>query len=129
MTYTDIQRLKAKITRLYAHRSQNILLGAEEQVRLVDESPSIYHLVRKWKRCTRSHVAMVKDEEGVVHMASREILDIFTRALEIKLQEHRIDGTAMERMLAHVKKEIPPGEQDALYLPFTDVELHNAVMS
>jgi len=77
----------------------------------------------------RSHVAMVKDEEGVVHMASREILDIFTRALEIKLQEHRIDGTAMERMLAHVKKEIPPGEQDALYLPFTDVELHNAVMS
>jgi hypothetical protein len=56
--------LKAKIVNLYQGPNQRYFLGATEGEQQQKEQPTLFHLIRKWKRQKQHHVETVRDEKG-----------------------------------------------------------------
>ena len=49
-TYVTLKKLKAKIVRLHHEPKQRLFLHTEDQDKYEDETPSLYHVLKMWKR-------------------------------------------------------------------------------
>jgi hypothetical protein len=120
--------LKERITRLYAAPNRSLFLGSEEKDQCEQEQPSIYHMVRQWKRKRSNQMGSIRDGDGIVHTEGRRILRVFTEIIENKFREIRINRTAMQKILESVDQRVTSEENKRLAAPITREELHAAVI-
>jgi hypothetical protein len=79
-----LEDLKGKIKRLHYRPNQRLFLGAEEQVKQNEEQPTLFHMLKKWKRDQTRHIGLVRHDEGNECTSARDTLRTFTEHLRRK---------------------------------------------
>jgi hypothetical protein len=98
---------------------QHYLLGAQDQEHLDEECPTLFHLVKRWKRAKIGHIVSIQDDDGTVHTAPGDIKRIFTTYIRKKYTSLPIPPTAIHEFLASLRVGLPAQARTAFSLPFT----------
>jgi hypothetical protein len=125
--HMKLKQLKAKIIRPQNIHKKRILINMDDQTVIIDEEPSLYHVLRRWKHQESRMVMGITDDNGNRHTMPHDILRTLTTYAKTKYDTIPIDEGKMRQLLGHLTSKIPTQANDILCAPFTMDELKNAV--
>jgi hypothetical protein len=76
--------------------------GAAEELEKGAERPTLYHLIRRWKRQKQHHIASVRDSQGFVCTSTTAKLRVFAEHLHLKCTRLDVDQAAIQHLLSGV---------------------------
>jgi len=123
---TNLNKLKAKIVRLYSAQRMGALIDIGEQDRMLGEEPSLHHLLKGRKRQEQRTVQQIYDS-GILHTSSDDILRIITEHMRSKYDHITIDGECVRSITDCGLRTIPPAANEALEDPIIMDELLKAI--
>ena len=118
-TIIALKRLKAKIVNLYSVNKKRLLIDAGEQYTTMDEEPTIYHLLKQWKRQTSRMVIWILDADETVQKSATGILPTFATYMRNKYDTLAVNDNQIRDPLAHMKTRLPPETNADLEAPIT----------
>jgi len=124
---TKLKQMKAKITRLHHEEQKRLFLNNAERDRLEDESPTVYHLIRKRERQTARTPQTIQDRNGVTHTTMEDIMHTFKEYMQMKFDTIPVDGDSLRGLMGSVTKKLPQDAANALDTPIILDELRCAV--
>jgi hypothetical protein len=108
-------------------RQKLIFLNNAERDRPEDESPSLYHLIRKGKRQIAITPQTIKDRNGVTHTTMEDIMHTFKEYMQTKFDTIPVDDDSLRGLMGSVIKKLPQDAANTLDTPITLDELRCAV--
>jgi hypothetical protein len=93
----------------------------------MDEEPTIYHLLKRWRRQTSRMVTRILDTEDTVHTSATGILHTFAKYIRNKYDTLTVNEKQIRDLLAQMKTRIPPEANVDLEAPISMDELEMAV--
>jgi hypothetical protein len=124
-----LKELKGRIIRLHNGPNQRLLLDTDGQKEQLDETPTLFHLMRQRKRQQSRHISHVNDVNGNTYRSAREIRRVFTGHLQQTFDAIKAETHSIQALLEGVKKQIAPEANEMIQMPITEEELHLALMS
>jgi hypothetical protein len=122
-TIIAMRRLKAKIVNLHAVNKKRLLLDAGEQDITMGMEPTIYHLIKRWKRQTSRMVTRILDTEDTVQTSAKGILQTFAKYMRKKFDTPAVNENQMRNILIHMKTRLSPEANMELEAPITMEEM------
>lgn len=83
---TKLKELKARIVRLHHTEQQQRLLDVDEQDRMMEEQPSIFHIVKARKRQEKKTIHSINDSNGNPQESNATIMRTFTEFMQEKYE-------------------------------------------
>jgi hypothetical protein len=107
VSFTDLQRYKAKLVRLLAARKSKILLDIREKDKLENEEPSLFHFVRiRWRRAAREFT-QVTDLQCITHTTPSGTVANFVSHLSNKYKPIDVDESFMATLRNFIRPVCP----------------------
>jgi hypothetical protein len=126
-TSRTLKELKARIVRLHHMERQRRLIDTEEQDRITEERPSLYHILKSRKRQEARIMHSIHDSDGNLQSNTFDLLRTFTEFMRWKYDHIQVDEDCIQRMENTLNKTLPNVANTALDAPVTMEEPHLAV--
>jgi hypothetical protein len=127
-TSIALKRIKAQIVRLHNKELQSIFLDNNEQERINEEEPTIYHIIKaKKKRQKARIITHIIDKHGMEQTNTYEILRTFTEYMRNKFEQIPINETSFREIVKQSQSHTTTEENEDLENPITENELLQAI--
>jgi hypothetical protein len=93
---------------LHSRHKKCLLIDVGDQYTTMDEAPTIYHLLKRWKRQTSRMVTQILDNDDKVHTSDTGILHTFAKYMSNKYDTLDANENQIRELLAHMTTRIPP---------------------
>ena len=122
-----LNRLKAKITSIYADKLQRVMLDNDEPKRLAGERPAHFHILQMRKRQEARMIRSIQDECGYTQQTKKGIIRAFTSFLQRKYEPIAVDDKCVAYMAEAGQRALPTALLDLLEQPISLEEVHISV--
>ena len=75
---TTLKKLKAELIRLNSTQRQKLTSDTGEQDKMIDENPSLHHLIKARKRQASRTIKKISDGQGITYTESFDVMKAFT---------------------------------------------------
>jgi len=96
---TTLKMLKAKLIRLNSTHRQKLTLDTGEQDKMIDENPSLHHLIKARKRQASRTIKKISDDQGITSTESFDIMKVFTIHFRKKFSPILMDGQSSSLLM------------------------------
>jgi len=124
---TTLKKLKAKLIRLNSTHRQKLTLDTGEQDKMIDENPSLHHLIKARKRQASRTIKKISDDQGIMYTESFDIMKVFTIRFCKKFSPIHMDGESASLLMNCELQKITQEMNAVLEDPITIDELRNSI--
>jgi hypothetical protein len=128
MLHVTLKELKGKIILPHHGPNQRLFLDSDEQEKQQDDPPTLYRLMRQWRRQQSRHICKVQDGDRNTYTSSRDILRVFTAYLKHMFDLIMVEINTIHAILEGVEVQLPHEANTVLQTPITKEELQLVVM-
>ena len=101
------KRYKAKIVCLHPRRKEKLMLGLDVQDKIEDEEPTLFHILKRHKRCETTEVRVIQDRQEHIYIRPKDILDTFIMHLTQTYGHIDVDDNSIAIMKAAILQTHP----------------------
>jgi len=128
-TLPALNRLKAKIVRLYSRRLQKILDDSNSADRPDGDQPTTYHIFQTKRRRAERTIYCLRDGTGQMYPASSGITQTLTTFLRNIYDTIEVNDASMENLMDPVRCEQHTSYWGMLESPFEPREIYQAIQA
>ena len=121
-----LQVLKAKTVGLHRATLPRLLLDTDDQDKRVDETPSLYHVLRRRERQKSRNVSEICDTECNMQVSLPAIVRTIHDFMTTKCNTITVDTDSIRRLARDVGKKVHPEAKATFEMPITMEDLHAA---
>ena len=125
--YEILKRYKAKIVCLHARKMEKLMLDIDKQDKIEDEEPSLFHILKRRKRCKAREIRKIQDLQGNMYTQPQDIIDTFMTHLTQKYEHIDVDENSIAIMEAAIPQICPSVYAQQLETPITYEEIITAL--
>jgi hypothetical protein len=118
-----LKKYKAKIVCLHLRRKEKLMLDVDGKDKMEGEEPTLFHVLKRRKRCEAREIRMIKDWQGNIYTWPQDIMDTFVQYLTQKYEPIDVDDTSITIMEAAIPQTCPTVYADQLESPITYDEI------
>jgi len=123
-----LKRLKAKIVNLHSKNKKRLLIDSGEQYMTTEEEPTIYRLIKRWKRQTSRMIDWTYDTDEVIQTSATGIMRTFVKYISNKFETLPVNENQIRGLLHRMKARIKQEANTDLEAPITMEEIEEAVL-
>jgi hypothetical protein len=124
-----LNRYRAKLVRLQARRTEQLLVDTSERDRIDGEETILYQVIKAKKRRERKIIQRTQNQHGRITEEPTEVAHIFVEHWKEKYSPIDVSDKCVEEMLNAVRSNDQPSYAENLEKPITAEELHDALKS
>jgi endonuclease/exonuclease/phosphatase family metal-dependent hydrolase len=110
-----LKELKGRIIQSQHGPNQRLLLDTDGQDEQLDETPTLFHLMRQRKRQQSRHIGHVNDSNEKTYTSAREIRRGFTEHLQQTFDTIKVETHSIQALFEGVKVQIAPEANEMIH--------------
>jgi hypothetical protein len=112
---------------LHARKKEKLMLDIEKQDKVEDEERSLFHVLKRRKRCRAREIQKSQDHQGNIYTQTQDIVDLLINHLTQKYKQIDVDPNSLTIMEVAIPQTCPSKYVKELEAPITYEEITTAL--